>query len=127
MPQVTVSVGGRGYQVACDPGQEQRIRDIAAYIDGKVAAFAAQSPQAGEARLLVLAALVVADELSDANEAVRRLKAQSPSAVALQDPANDPAQDPQRTPEDEAAFAEGIERLAARVEAVAARLEASYM
>ena len=123
MPQVTVSIGGRAYQVACDAGQEQRIRDLGAYIDGKVAAFAGQFAQAGEARLLVLAALMVADELSDANETIRRLRTQAPSPVTLHDPANDP----NRTAEDDAAFADGIERLAARVEAVAARLEASYM
>lgn len=127
MAQVTVSIGGRAYQVACDPGQEQRIRDLGAYIDGKVAAFAGQFAQAGEARLLVLAALLVADELSDANETIRRLRTQPPAPVAVHDPANDPAKVLGRSAEDDAAFAEGIERLAARVEAVAARLEASYM
>jgi cell division protein ZapA len=123
MPQVGVTIGGRGYQIACDPGQEQRIRDLAAYIDGKVAGFAAQFAQAGETRLLVLAALVIADELSDANEANRRLRAQPSPPVAM----NDAANDVQRGAEDDVAFADGIERLAARVEAVAARLEASYM
>lgn len=123
MPQVTVTINERAYQVACDAGQEQRIRNLAAYIDGKVAGFARQFAQAGEARLLVLAALVLADELSEANEAVRRLKSQP----SLPLPVNDPANDLVRNAEDDAAFADGIERLAARVEAVAARLEASHL
>lgn len=123
MSQVTVTINERAYQVACDAGQEQRIRVLAAYIDGKVADFARQFAQAGEARLLVMAALVLADELSEANEAVRRLKIQPPVALS----ANDPANDVVGNAEDEVAFADGIERLAARVEAVAARLEASYL
>jgi cell division protein ZapA len=119
MPQITVTINGRGYPVACDPGQEQRIRDLARMIDGKVAGFADQFRQAGEARLLVLAALMIADELAEAKEASARAK---PAQATLL-PANDTMLDRS----EEAALAEGIERLAARIEAVAARFEASQM
>lgn len=108
MPQVSVTINGRSYPVACDEGEEARIREFARMIDGKVANFARQVGQAGEARLLVLAALVMADELAEANEALQRLGAQAPAA-------------------DGAALASGVDRLAARVEAVASRLETSHM
>ena len=62
MPQVSITINGRAYPVACDEGEEDRIRDLARLIDSKVAGFARQVGQAGEARLLVLAALVLADE-----------------------------------------------------------------
>jgi cell division protein ZapA len=117
MPQVAVTINGRSYPVACGAGQEQRILELAALVESKVAGFARQFPQAGEARLLVLAALVIADELGDANEAVRRLKAQIPAA----------ANDRRLGFREETLLADGIERLADRIEAVAARLEVAQL
>ncbi len=117
MPQLTVSINEKPYVVACDPGQEQRIHDLAAYIDTKVANFAKQFPQAGEARLLVLAALMIADEFGDSVEALRRLRAQAAVTASGAGP----------TAVEDAALADGIDRLAARVEAVAARVETSYL
>ncbi len=108
MPQVSVTINGRAYPVACQEGEEERIRDLASIIDGKVAEFARQVGQAGEARLLVLAALVLADELAEAHEALRDSAAPAPSTG-------------------DHAVATGIDRLAARVEAVAARLESSHI
>ena len=74
MGQVTVQVNGRAYSIACDDGQEARIRRLAQYVDAKVAEFVAKFGQVGEARLLLMAALVIADELSDANDALDRAR-----------------------------------------------------
>jgi cell division protein ZapA len=108
MPQVSITINGRAYPVACDEGEEERIRELARMIDSKVAGFARQVGQAGEARLLVLAALVLADELAEANEAARRLGTQS-------------------APADATAVAGNVSRLAQRIEAVAVRLETSHI
>ncbi|HEV8015465.1 MAG TPA: cell division protein ZapA [Stellaceae bacterium] len=108
MPQVSITINGRAYPVACNEGEEERIRELARMIDTKVAGFARQVGQAGEARLLVLAALVLADELAEANETARRLGTQQ---VATSD----------------AAVATSVSRLAQRIEAVAARLETSHI
>ena len=72
MAQVSVPVNGRSYAITCDDGQETRIRRLAQYVDAKVAEFVGSVGQVGEARLLLLAALVIADELSDANDALER-------------------------------------------------------
>jgi cell division protein ZapA len=72
MGQVSVPVNGRSYAISCDDGQETRIRRLAQYVDAKVNSFVASVGQVGEARLLLLAALTIADELSDANEALER-------------------------------------------------------
>jgi cell division protein ZapA len=104
MPQISVTINGRSYPVACDEGQEARIRELARLIDGKVAAFARQ---VGEARLLVLAALVLADELADAKEA--RRGADGDGAANGH------------------ALAGSVDRLAQRIEAVAAQLESSHI
>jgi cell division protein ZapA len=72
MGQVSVPVNGRSYAITCDDGQEPRIRRLAQYVDAKVAQFVGSVGQIGEARLLLLAALVIADEFSDANDALER-------------------------------------------------------
>ena len=81
MGQVSVPVNGRSYAITCDDGQETRIRRLAQYVDAKVAEFVGSVGQIGEARLLLLAALVIADELSDANDALERERnrAENPS------------------------------------------------
>ena len=79
MGQVVVKVNGREFALNCEDGQEPRIRRLGQYIDSKVADFVKDNGQVGEARLILLAALIIADELSDANEALQRER----SAAAL--------------------------------------------
>src|SRR5205085_5522196 len=70
MGQVVVKVNGRDFALSCADGQEPRIRRLAQYVDAKVGDFTKTLGQVGEARLILLAALIIADELSDANEAL---------------------------------------------------------
>jgi len=120
MGQVSVIVNGRTYGVACDDGQEERIRRLAQYIDGKVADFAKSLGQIGDARLILLAGLVVADELAEANEALLRLRRSTPAATAAASQStHDVAAD--------AVIAAGIESLAVRIEAIAEELERVHM
>src|SRR5271169_1215572 len=106
--QVSLTINGRPFAVTCDDGQEGRIRRLGQYVDAKVAEFVGNIGQVGEARLLLLAALVIADELADANEALRleRSGARTAEAAAATE-----------------AAASGINGIAQRVEAIAARLE----
>ena len=110
MGQISLTVNGRPFAVTCDDGQEARIRRLGEYVDAKVAEFVRSIGQVGEARLLLLAALVIADELADANEALRleRSGAHDAEAGAAVDSA-----------------ATDVHRLAQRVEVLAARLEIS--
>jgi cell division protein ZapA len=109
MAQITVSINGRGYPVACSDGEEQRITELARYIDAKVKGFAQELGQIGEARLLVLTALVLADELAEAQEGASRPHGGNGAA------------------REDAKVLSGIENLAMRIEAVAARLEADHI
>ncbi|HVA35690.1 MAG TPA: cell division protein ZapA [Stellaceae bacterium] len=113
MPQITVVVNGRSYTIACELGEEDRVRQLGRSIDAKVVGFAKDAPQAGEARLLVMAALMLADELSEARETLRRARGSAGAAGAATF--------------DEETLASGIERLALRIETVAARLEATQV
>jgi cell division protein ZapA len=110
MGQVAVTVNGRPFKMACDDGQEPRIRRLGQYVDARVAEFVRRVGQAGEARLLLLAAIAVADELSDANEALAQEKSRGRAAEAEAAAAADAA-------------ASGVHAIAQRIEALAARLE----
>ena len=65
MAQVDLLVNGQSYRIACEDGQEDRLIDLAAMVDEKVAELVNQIGQVGSNRLLVMAALVIADELVD--------------------------------------------------------------
>ncbi len=66
MAQVTIDVNGRTFQVGCEDGQEQHLRDLAAAYDIHVRQVSQSMGQLGDARLLVMGALLLADELSEA-------------------------------------------------------------
>jgi cell division protein ZapA len=68
MTEVTLMIHGRTYGVGCDDGQEKRVRELGQYIDKRVKEIAGAGGAATEAHLLVLSALVLADELFEARE-----------------------------------------------------------
>jgi cell division protein ZapA len=101
MSNVTVSIGGRQYTVACAAGEEPHIEMLGRTIDGKLEGLTNLSGQS-EARTLLFAALLLADELHET---------QSGGAPAR------PVEDGQT--------AEALEILAARLEGLAERLESA--
>jgi cell division protein ZapA len=66
MAQVAVTINGRKYQIACDDGQEAHLTRLGDYVDKRIQELVAAVGQIGDAHLLVMASLLVADELSDA-------------------------------------------------------------
>jgi cell division protein ZapA len=107
MPTVEISVNGRRHTVQCGEGEEQRVKRLAAYVDRKVNELAGGSMQVGDTRLLLMASLLVADELSDAFDEIKRLQARL---------------DGNTVPgEDQAAAA--VDRVARQIDAIAAQLE----
>ena len=81
MAQVDVSVNGQSYRIACEDGQEDRLVDLATMVDEKVLELVNQIGQVGSNRLLVMAALIIADELVD-------LKNEAGSSQELADNSN---------------------------------------
>jgi len=106
MAQVTVSINGRDFEVACDDGQEQRVLDLSHELDRRVRELARSVGQVGDHRLLLMAGLLIADELSEARERTERLEAERAGGA-------------------DAELADRLERLASRVEAIATRLDAA--
>ena len=83
MSQITVVVNGRKYDIACDDGQEAHLTRLAQYIDRRVDELIAAVGQVGDARLLVMASLLVADELSEVYTELDSLRNnRRPNAIA---------------------------------------------
>ncbi len=128
MGQVVVKVNGRDFALSCPDGQEPRIRRLAQYVDAKVGDFTRTVGQVGEARLVLLAALVIADELSDANDALQqeRIRARGaggPGGNLGGGPGGEAPGTPGASDEAIDAAASGIRGVAQRIEAIAARIE----
>lgn len=66
MAQVALVINGRSYRVACDDGQEERVRELGRIVDETVTDLATRVGQVGEMQLLVMAALLLADEVEEA-------------------------------------------------------------
>jgi len=78
MRQVTVTVNGRTYRLSCGDDEEERLQRLADYVAGKVDELAGEFGQVGEERLLLMAALLIGDELFDARESRATLDAGEP-------------------------------------------------
>ena len=110
MAQVTVTIGGRAYDIACGEGEEERIAGLAAHVDGRVRELAGPSGHAGHPRLLAMASLLLADELWE----LRDNAARPPAASENGDEAGKAAE---RRAASILALAERLERLAEKLEA----------
>ena len=106
MSDVTLEVGGRKYTVACQDGQEDNVRRLAGMIDDKIGSLGA-NVSANEAKNLLFAALLLADELDEA----KKRGAAAPAAATT-------ATDSQR-------LATQLERMATALENAATTLEAA--
>lgn len=73
MAQVEITINGQSYRIACEDGQEQRLGELARMVDAHVGDLVEQVGQVGHTRLLVMASLLVADELVDLREAASEL------------------------------------------------------
>jgi cell division protein ZapA len=74
MSHVNVTINGRQYRMACEEGQETRLLRLAESLESRVENLRGKFGEIGDARLTVMAALTVADELIDANQRIRALE-----------------------------------------------------
>ena len=76
MAHVSVTINGRQYRMACDDGQEHHVARLAHDIDQRIARVRTTFGEIGDMRLTVMAALIVADELSEANQRLHEIEEQ---------------------------------------------------
>jgi cell division protein ZapA len=70
MGQVSVTLNGRTYRLACEEGEEERLLELATHVKERVEDLTLEFGQVGDDRLLLMAALLVADELWDTRRAL---------------------------------------------------------
>lgn len=75
MAQVTVKINGYAYTVGCEDGQEGHLLAMAEQVDSRVESIKALGGNSGESRLLVLASLLMADEIHDMRIEMDNLRA----------------------------------------------------
>jgi cell division protein ZapA len=76
MAELTVTIGGRAYLLACDEGEEARLGDLAQLVDAKISSIRQRFGALGDQRLNIMAAITFADEWAEANERMRELEAE---------------------------------------------------
>jgi cell division protein ZapA len=76
MPQVSLSVAGRVYRVACGEGEEEHLFDLGQALNRKIDLLKKDFGEIGDQRLTVMAGLTLADELSEANRKIALLEAE---------------------------------------------------
>jgi cell division protein ZapA len=116
MSQVSVTINGRQFRMACEDGQEPHLVDLARELDSRISGLRSKFGEIGDTRLTVMAALTVADELAEAAHRVTRLEQE---LAALQE-ARAISSDHNKTAQ--AAVAAALSSAAERIEAITKKL-----
>lgn len=126
MPEVTIKIGGRAFEVSCQAGEEQYLHSAAAMLDDEAQVLSDQIGRMPEARMLLMAGLMLADKTAAGEDRVRALEAQLAEREAELDALhNRPAPEPEQI---EIAVVppfvtDTLAELAARAESLAAEVE----
>jgi cell division protein ZapA len=117
MPLVNVMINGKAYTLGCDEGEESHLKELAAVIDAKAReALGMIGQQAGDARMLLMAAILLADEHHDLTAKL------AAGTQAANDSSGEKKALNLRVEAAEAASADALESAAKRLEDIATRL-----
>lgn len=137
MAEITVNINGKSYRIGCDPGEEQRVLELGAHIDRHVTHLANAGSVASEAHFLVLAGIMVCDEMMESQKALSKmqqdhdaltqrlvdLQAQIDQLQGENDRLSKNQIDPDADQIDDAAIADVIVNLAGRIETIADKMQ----
>ena len=119
MGQVSVTINGRQFRMACEDGQEGHLMNLARELDTRIEGLRKKFGEIGDTRLTVMAALTVADELSETG---RRIKALEDEIATMQDARVEAAE---RSKAAQAAVAAALTAAAERIESITRKLNQS--
>ncbi|RBP03108.1 cell division protein ZapA [Roseiarcus fermentans] len=105
MAQVSVTIDGKKYRLACNEGEEARLEHLAGMVDDKIGELRRAFGEIGDQRLVVMAALTFADELAEARDVAEAGRERAEAEAARS-----------------GSLAAALDGLGARIEALAARL-----
>jgi cell division protein ZapA len=117
--QVSVSINGRQFRMACEDGQEDHLMTLARELDRRFEGLRAKFGEIGDTRLTVMAALTIADELGEIQLRIARLEAELAGAQEAH------ATNADRNRNVEVAVAAALTSAAERIETVAKKLNQS--
>ena len=119
MPDLEILIGGRTFTVSCQPGEEHFLRGAAAMLDIEAQPLVAQMGRLPESRMLLMAGLMLADKAAAVEDENRQLKQKLAELEARPVPEREKVE----VPVVPAAVRETLAEIAARAEAMAARIE----
>jgi len=74
LAQISVTINGKSFRMACDDGEEQRLEGLAARFDGWIGELKFAFGEIGDQRLTVMAGIMATDQLSELERKVTRLE-----------------------------------------------------
>jgi cell division protein ZapA len=126
MPEVTVQIGGRGFSVACQEGEESYLHSAARMLDEEAQVLSDQIGRMPEARMLLMAGLMLADKTAASEDRISELEATLAERQAelerLQD-APKPPRERIEVPVVPQSVTDTLAELAAQAEALASEIE----
>ncbi len=126
MPEVEIQIGGRSFEVACQEGEEHYLQSAARMLDTEASALTGQIGRLPEARMLLMAGLMLADKTAGVEDKLREMQAQvadlEGELLRMRDM---PTPEPNRVevPVVPESLTDSLAELAARAEALAAEVE----
>lgn len=123
MPEVTVSIGGRGFDVACQPGEEDYLHTAAKMLDEEAQVLAEQAGRMPEARMLLMAGLMLADKTASVEDRIAEVEAQLAEKEAELQALRSAEPARVEVPVIPPALTDTMSELAARAESLAASVE----
>ncbi len=122
MPEVEIQIGGRAFEVSCQPGEEHYLQSAAAMLDTEATVLSDQIGRLPEARMLLMAGLMLADKTAGLEDRLRDADAKMAELqAALTQLQNAPAPAPERVevPVIPTEVTDTLAELAARAESLA--------
>jgi len=86
MAQVTLRINGYAYTVGCKDGEEEHLQAMAGEVERRIDTVKAVAGQSGEARMLVMASLLMADDLYEMGRSLRAAQSGRPGEAPIADP-----------------------------------------
>jgi cell division protein ZapA len=126
MPEITIHIGGRGFEVSCQLGEESYLHSAAKMLDDEAQVLSDQIGRMPEARMLLMAGLMLADKTAAVEDRIKEVEATLAEREAeLESLKNTPPPEPERieVPVVPPQVPETLAELAAQAESLALQLE----
>lgn len=126
MPEVEITIGGRTFEVACQEGEQHFLQSAAKMLDDEARVLTSQIGRIPEARMLLMAGLMLADKSAGMDDKLREMEAKlAEQAEEIENLKNTPLPMPEKVevPVVPSSVKDSLAELAARAEALASTVE----